>query len=131
MCGIKILEMQDYHGEEDDLNSEEWKVLLTFSHGGIHGQESLNKIEVGIHIKDENILRPQLQDWFGLQPVHYQLNIIPDLLMNNQTISFAGEVDVRNNINMIQLLIQFHIQPRLNYLSPPGQASSLGSTCSP
>ena len=131
MCGIKILEMQDYHGEEDDLNSEEWKVLLTFSHGGIHGQESLNKIEVGIHIKDENILRPQLQDWFGLQPVHYQLNIIPDLLMNNQTISFAGEVDVRNNIYMIQLLIQFHIQPRLNYLSPPGQASSLGSTCSP
>ena len=131
MCGIKILEMQDYHGEEDDLNSEEWKVLLTFSHGGIHGQESLNKIEVGIHIKDENILRPQLQDWFGLQPVHYQLNIIPDLLMNNQTISFAGEVDVRNNIYMIHLLIQYHIQPRLNYLSPPGQASSLGSTCSP
>ena len=124
MCGIKILEMQDYHGEEDDLNSEEWKVLLTFSHGGIHGQESLNKIEVGIHIKDENILRPQLQDWFGLQPVHYQLNIIPDLLMNNQTISFAGEVDVRNNIYKIQLLIHFHIQPRLNYLSPPGQASS-------
>ena len=131
MCGIKILEMQDYHGEEDDLNSEEWKVLLTFSHGGIHGQESLNKIEVGIHIKDENILRPQLQDWFGLQPVRYQLNIIPDLLMNNQTISFAGEVDVRNNIYMIQLHNQFHIQPRLNYLSPPGQASSLGSTCSP
>ena len=131
MCGIKILEMQDYHGEEDDLNSEEWKVLLTFSHGGIHGQESLNKIEVGIHIKDENILRPQLQDWFGLQPVHYQLNIIPDLLMNNQTISFAGEVDVRNNIYMIQLHNQYHILPRLNYLSPPGQASSLGSTCSP
>ena len=98
VCGIKILEMQDYHGEEEDLNSEAWKILMTFSQGGIHGQEMLDKIEVGVHLRDENILRPQLQDWFGLQPLHYQLSIIPDLLMNNQTISFTGVADVRRNI---------------------------------
>ena len=95
VCGIRILEMEDHHGQEDDLNAEAWKILLTFSHGGIHGQEKLDKIEVGIHLKDENILRPRLQDWFGLQPLHYDLSIRPDLLMKNQTISFTGAVDVR------------------------------------
>ena len=95
VCGIKILEMEEQDGEEEDLDSEAWKILMTFSQGGIHGQERLDKIEVGIHLRDENILRPQLQDWFGLQPLHYQLSIIPDLLMNNQTISFTGVADVR------------------------------------
>ena len=95
--------MQDYHGQEDDLNAEAWKIMLTFSHGGIHGQEKLNKIEVGIHLKDDNILRPRLQDWFGLQPVHYDLSIRPDLLMNNQTISFTGVVDVRSEDELFLL----------------------------
>ena len=88
--------MQDYHGEEEgELNSEPWKITLSFNHGGIHGQELLDKIQVGIHIKDDSFLRPQFQDYFGFQPVHYNLSIMPDLLMENQTISFSGVADVR------------------------------------
>ena len=96
MMMTRILEMQDYHGEEEgELNSEPWIILLRFNHGGIHGQELLNKIQVGIHIKDDHFLRPQFQDYFGFQPVHYNLSIVPDLLMDNQTTSFSGVVDVR------------------------------------
>ena len=88
--------MQDYHGEEEgELNSEPWKITLSFNHGGIHGQELLSKIQVGIHIKDDHFLRPQFQDYFGFQPVHYNLSIVPELLMENQTTSFSGVVDVR------------------------------------
>ena len=97
VCGIKILEMEDYHGEEEELDSEAWRVLMTFSQGGIHGQENLDKIEVGVHLRDENILRPQLQDRFGLKPLLYQLSIVPDLLMTNQTTSFTGVADVGRN----------------------------------
>ena len=96
MMVTRILEMQDYHGEEEEeLNSEPWIILLRFNHGGIHGQELLNKIQVGIHIKDDHFLRPQFQDYFGFQPVHYNLSIVPELLMDNQTTSFSGVVDVR------------------------------------
>ena len=102
VCGIRILEMQDYHGEEEgELNSEPWKITLSFNHGGIHGQELLSKIQVGIHIKDDNFLRPQFQDWFGFQPVHYSLSIMPDLLMENQTISFSGVADVRTGVILL------------------------------
>ena len=87
--------MQDYHGEEEDLNSEPWTITLRFKDGGIHGQEIMNKIQVGIHIKDDNFLRPQFQDWFGFRPVHYNLSIVPELLVQNQTISFSGVADVR------------------------------------
>ena len=98
--------MAKTHGEEEgELNSEPWKITLSFNHGGIHGQEMLSRIQVGIHIKDDNFLRPQFQDWFGFQPVHYSLSIVPDLLMENQTISFSGVADVRTGFILVLLVL--------------------------
>ena len=94
VCGIRIESMEDVHGEDDDLNSVSWSILLEFEEGGIHGQPDLNTIEVGIHLRDENILKPELQDYLGFKPLHYDLSIVPDLLTNNQTISFTGNAKV-------------------------------------
>ena len=94
VCGIRIESMEAVHGEEDDPSSVSWTILLEFSEGGIHGQPDLDTIEVGIHLRDDHILKPELQDYLGFKPLHYDLSIIPDLLTNNQTISFTGNAKV-------------------------------------
>ena len=50
--------------------------------------------QVGIHLKDDHFLRPELQDYLGHKPLHYDLSIIPDLLSSNQTISFTGKAKI-------------------------------------
>ena len=97
VCGIRIESMEAVHGEEDDPSSVSWTILLEFSEGGIHGQPDLDTIEVGIHLRDDHILKPELQDYLGFKPLHYDLSIIPDLLTNNQTISFSGNAKVSSN----------------------------------
>ena len=44
--------------------------------------------------RDDNILRPELQDYLGYKPLHYDLSIVPDLEQNNQTITFSGQAKV-------------------------------------
>ena len=95
---FRIASMQDIHDEEDDLNSHEWEIALTFTEGGLFGQEDLNGITVGIHLKDDNILKPELEDYLGFTPIHYDLSIIPDLTTPNQTISFKGTAKVNHNL---------------------------------
>jgi len=99
VCGIRIASMQDIHDEEDDLNSHEWEIALTFTEGGLFGQEDLNGITVGIHLKDDNILKPELEDYLGFTPIHYDLSIIPDLTTPNQTISFKGTAKIELQVD--------------------------------
>ena len=94
VCGIRIEAMEDKHDESSDINSNPWEIALYFAEGGIYGQENLNGISVGIHLKDDHFLRPELEFWLGLTPMHYDLSIMPDLTQNNQTISFSGHVKV-------------------------------------
>ena len=94
VCGIKILSMDNVHDEGDELNSNAWTIKMRFAEGGIHGQPDLNYIEVGIHLKDDNFLKPELEDYLGHKPLHYDLSIIPDLLGPNQTISFRGTAKI-------------------------------------
>ena len=51
--------------------------------------------------RDENILRPELQDYLGYKPLHYDLSIVPDLEQNNQTITFSGQAKVGRVISCI------------------------------
>ena len=102
VCGIRIQEMKDIHDEENDLHSAPWLIVFTISGGsGLFGQELLNTVGVGIHLRDENLLPLQLQDRLGFKPVHYDISIIPDLTMDNQTISFTGGAKVTENISIL------------------------------
>ena len=51
--------------------------------------------------RDDNILRPELQDYLGYKPLHYDLSIVPDLEQNNQTITFSGQAKVGRVISYI------------------------------
>ena len=51
--------------------------------------------------RDDNILRPELQDYLGYKPLHYDLSIVPDLEQNNQTITFSGQAKVGRVVSNI------------------------------
>ena len=94
VCGILIQSMEEIHGESQDPDSLAWEVRLQFEDGGIHGQESLTRITVEIHLRDNNILLPELQRYLGMTPLHYDLSLTPELLDTNETIRFTGSVKV-------------------------------------
>ena len=94
VCGIKIHAMQPEHQEEADPGNGGtlgWRVELRFESGGVLGQPRLDSISVEIHLLDE-LVRPRLQDRFGLQPLHYSVSLEPDLKVTNATTHFTGTV---------------------------------------
>ena len=94
ICGILIQSMEEHHGESPDLESLAWEIRLHFEDGGIHGQENLDSITVEIHLRDDNILFPELQRYLGMTPLHYDLNLVPELLDTSDIIRFSGSVKV-------------------------------------
>ena len=95
VCGILIQSMEEHHGESPDLESLAWEIRLHFEEGGIHGQEHLDSITVEIHLRDDNILFPELQRYLGMTPLHYDLSLTPELLDTSDIIRFSGSVKVR------------------------------------
>ena len=96
VCGILIQSMEEHHGESPDLESLAWEIRLHFEEGGIHGQEHLDSITVEIHLRDDNILFPELQRYLGMTPLHYDLSLTPELLDTSDIIRFSGSVKVRH-----------------------------------
>merc|ERR1711936_691800 len=90
-CGIKILEMADFHDESDNLLYDGWRINLSFPKGGVLGQETLNQIEVEIHLKKE-VMRTLLERRFGMRPLHYNVSLVPDLTNTSRKIHFQGNV---------------------------------------
>ena len=107
VCGILIQSMEDHHGESPDLDSLAWEIRIQFKDGGIHGQKNLHSITVEIHLRDENILFPELQRYLGMTPLHYDLSLVPELLDTNDTIRFSGSVKVTHLSNDFRVIIHF------------------------
>ena len=99
VCGIRIESLQESQDEDsEDLYSVGWECELHFL-DGLHGQEELKWLSVEIHLRDKNHLKPELQDYLGYKPLHYNLSLTPELLQNNQTITFSASVTVRLKSN--------------------------------
>ena len=95
VCGIRIESLQESQNEDsEDLYSVGWECELHFMEG-LHGQEELKWLSVEIQLRDEEHLKPELQDYLGYKPLHYNLSLTPELLQNNQTITFSASVTVR------------------------------------
>ena len=130
VCGIRIESLEEAQDEDsEDLYSVGWECELHFLEG-LHGQEELKWLSVEIHLRDENHLKPELQDYLGFKPLHYNLSLTPELLQNNQTITFSASVIVRQ-MSTSNYLFMGQFFCRLTSLSRSILASSSPSTCSP
>ena len=107
VCGIRIESLQESQDEDsEDLYSVGWECELHFL-DGLHGQEELKWLSVEIHLRDKNHLKPELQDYLGYKPLHYNLSLTPELLQINQTITFSASVKVRHRFTNLQIKISW------------------------